>query len=153
MKTTKQNIKWLLFFVAFIILIDFSPILYYKIITPNGNWPEFYRYHITTTKLIKAIDNLKSDSISISYIPDRRKNPSNYIAIVFFDKLKNDYYYTWVLVDSVRVKNYTEIIFGCVGKSIDYKKDKYVNVDYDFLTSYLIRKRFEKLVINKLKVD
>ena len=154
MTIQKRYIVWLILFLLIIILADFSPIAYYKIFPHNGSWPNFYNYNRKNpAELITAIEKIKSANISISYFSDTDKNDSFYTRVVFMDKPNNDYYHVWVLVDTVSQKSFTQIVFGYISKSIDYKFGKRINKDFDYLTNYLVRKRFENIVINKLNID
>ena len=97
-----------------------------------------------------AIEKIKCDNISITYLPDTCAYGSHYTEVVFFDKTNNDYYHTWVLIDS---GNFTQIVFGCISKSGNHNAGKDINKHFDFLTNYFATRRFENIVIRKLNLD
>jgi hypothetical protein len=149
----RKYIIRVLILILLVVLIDFSPVIYYKIFPAQGSWPNFYNYGNTTAKeLIAELERIKSDKLKITYLPDTARN-SHYTQVIFFDKSDLNYYHTWILVDTIECKNYTKIVFGYIGKSDDYKLGKSINLDYDLLTNYFKTKAFEELVIDKLYVN
>jgi hypothetical protein len=155
MKVKRQKLIRLTFFLSLIILINYSPIIYYKIFPEEATWPNFYNYPGTSNEeILAAIERIGDKNISITYIRDTCTSTNSYVQVVFYDKLNNEFYHSWVGGEPTTYENrkYTQIIFGYLSNSVDDTTGKKINVDYDLLTNYLTEKHFEDLVINKLKL-
>ncbi len=149
-----QNKKYILILViaAVLILIDYSYIIYHKIFSEPGNWPNFYNYKISGRDLKRRLESLENKNLKVSFVPD---TTSHHWLATFFIKDSEKYIHTWILMDPLNSKDHTQIVYGCIGYSKDPFSCERINVDYDLISNFAETKYFEDLVIDKinLKVD
>lgn len=143
-----QNTKYILILVvaAVLILIDYSSVIYYKIFSMKGQWPEFYQYNISSGKLLEQIESLNENNYKVSIIPNGK---TDFVQVSLLEKSTQNYTHFWI---STSNQEQTTIVFGCVGENSDFKLCDYVNVDFDHLNSYFFIKKFENEVLDKLNL-
>lgn len=150
MKKKRKLFIYLSIFLLLFILLDFSPIIYYKVAYPVQH-ATFYSYDKTSPKcLLKAIESLKDENISTTKISEIK---DHYQHIAFFDKTSKNYYHTWILSDTLESKDFTQIILSYVSNTLNFKDGRQINADFDFITNYFLKRSFEKNILEKLGSD
>ena len=136
--------------VTLVLFLDFSPMIYYRMCKNSAAWANYYNYDITSPKkllyAIKKIDSKTVQVIQLESINDK----SHYLHFVFKDLSNSGNYECFVLFDTITLKDFSQIVFSNFFSAPDHKDSKDINLNYDFITSYFITKKFESLVIDKL---
>lgn len=137
---------------SFLLLLDFSPMLYHRLFGDGGAFVMDYPFNISGDSLLKTLklelceQNTNTEKPYVSSIqPDKNNSGFTYVQLHILKS--NEYIHLWIRTNE---KNSTDLIFYGISNTPDFQNSRRINKDYDFIGRELIIKKIKRLVIDKL---
>jgi hypothetical protein len=139
-------IKLTILFIMLLIVINFLPILINKINKNGGEFVEYYNINISNDSIIKTIKYNQKNNKEIKVIFFQPEN--NYQHICFYKRNNCNYFHTWLYLNNEST-NKSLLIFYGISETLNKDDSELINKDYSLISSFLLKKVFQKEILNK----